>query len=99
MVIVHATNGDMIDYLIAKHRSEGKLTPVYHYLSQPEVTEAEASVATTKALVERLRDANIRWATLLRAPNPNPKKGAVKEKLTGTSFSTDDTATFEDVGF
>ena len=43
MVTVHATNGDMIDYLIAKHRGEGKLSPLYHYLSQPEVTEAEAS--------------------------------------------------------
>ena len=43
MVTVHATNGDMIDYLIAKHRSEGKLSPRYHYLSQPEITEAEAS--------------------------------------------------------
>ena len=43
MVTVHATNGDMIDFLIAKHRSEGKLEPLYHYLSQPEVTEAEAS--------------------------------------------------------
>jgi dihydropyrimidinase len=41
MVTVHATNGDMIDYLIAKHRSEGKLTPRYHYLSQPEVTVAD----------------------------------------------------------
>ncbi len=40
---VHATNGDMIDYLVAKHRVEGKLTPLYHYLSQPEVTEAEAT--------------------------------------------------------
>lgn len=43
LVTVHATNGDMIDYLIAKHRAEGKLAPLYHYLSQPEVTEAEAS--------------------------------------------------------
>ncbi len=43
MVTAHATNGDMIDYLVAKHRSEGKLTPVYHYLSQPEITESEAS--------------------------------------------------------
>lgn len=43
LVTVHATNGDMIDYLVAKHRGEGKLTPLYHYLSQPEVTEAEAS--------------------------------------------------------
>lgn len=43
LVNVHATNGDMIDYLVAKHRAEGKLEPLYHYLSQPEVTEAEAS--------------------------------------------------------
>ncbi|MDO9262195.1 MAG: dihydropyrimidinase, partial [Flavobacteriaceae bacterium] len=43
MVIVHATNGDMIDYLVAKHKAEGKLSPLYHYLSQPEVTESEAS--------------------------------------------------------
>ena len=43
IVTVHATNGDMIDYLIAKHRAEDKLSPLYHYLSQPEVTEAEAS--------------------------------------------------------
>ena len=43
MVTVHATNGDMIDHLVAKHQSEGKLSPLYHYLSQPEVTEAEAS--------------------------------------------------------
>ena len=43
LVTVHATNGDMIDSLIAKHRDEGKLSPLYHYLSQPEVTEAEAS--------------------------------------------------------
>jgi dihydropyrimidinase len=43
IVTTHATNGDMIDFLTAKHRSEGKLSPLYHYLSQPEVTEAEAS--------------------------------------------------------
>lgn len=43
MVTVHATNGDMIDYLIAKFRAEGKRAPLYHYLSQPEITEAEAS--------------------------------------------------------
>lgn len=43
MVTVHATNGDVIDYLIAKNRAEGNLSPLYHYLSQPEVTEAEAS--------------------------------------------------------
>lgn len=43
MVTVHATNGDIIDSLVAKHRAEGKLSPLYHYLSQPEMTEAEAS--------------------------------------------------------
>lgn len=43
LINVHATNGDMIDYLVQKHRGEGKLTPLYHYLSQPEVTEAEAA--------------------------------------------------------
>lgn len=43
LVTAHATNGDMIDTLIAQHRAAGKLTPLYHWLSQPEVTEAEAS--------------------------------------------------------
>jgi len=43
MVTVHATNGDMIDHLVHKFKKEGKLSPLYHYLSQPEVTEAEAS--------------------------------------------------------
>ena len=43
LVTVHATNGDMIDSLIAKNISEGNTKPLYHYLSQPEVTEAEAS--------------------------------------------------------
>lgn len=43
VVTVHATNGDMIDFLIAKHRNESKLSPLYHYLSQPEITESEAT--------------------------------------------------------
>lgn len=43
IINVHATNGDMIDYLTAKHKEEGKMSPLYHYLSQPEITEAEAS--------------------------------------------------------
>ncbi|MFC7668395.1 amidohydrolase family protein [Hymenobacter humi] len=43
LVTAHATNGDMIDTLIAQHRAQRKLSPLYHYLSQPEVTEAEAS--------------------------------------------------------
>ena len=43
MVTVHATNGDMIDKLIAEHKAANKLSPWYHYVSQPEVTESEAS--------------------------------------------------------
>ncbi len=43
LVTVHATNGDVIDFLIAKHKDEGKLSPLYHYLSQPEITESEAT--------------------------------------------------------
>ncbi len=42
-VTVHATNGDMIDRLIATNKAAGNLSPLYHYLSQPEVTESEAS--------------------------------------------------------
>jgi dihydropyrimidinase len=47
LVTVHATNGDLIDYLVARHRAAGKLSPRYHYLSQPEVSEAEASARFT----------------------------------------------------
>ena len=43
IINVHATNGDMIDYLVQKFKDEGKTAPLYHYLSQPEITEAEAS--------------------------------------------------------
>ncbi|MDH5366670.1 MAG: dihydropyrimidinase [Cyclobacteriaceae bacterium] len=43
LVTVHATNGDMIDSLISKNLAKGNTKPLYHYLSQPEVTEAEAS--------------------------------------------------------
>jgi dihydropyrimidinase len=43
MINVHATNGDMIDYLVQKNRNAGNRAPIYHYLTQPEVTEAEAS--------------------------------------------------------
>jgi len=50
LVTVHATNGDMIDSLIAKNKAEGNLSPLYHYLSQPEVTEAEATGRFTDML-------------------------------------------------
>ncbi len=43
IVTSHATNGDIIDYLVAKHKAEGKLSLLYHYLSQPEETESEAT--------------------------------------------------------
>jgi len=43
IVTVHATNGDMIDSLISKNLAAGNTEPLYHYLSQPEITEAEAS--------------------------------------------------------
>ena len=43
VIAVHATNGDMIDYLVKRYRSENKLSPLYHYLSQPEISESEAS--------------------------------------------------------
>src|SRR5689334_8446948 len=33
----------MIDYLVAKTREAGNRAPLYHYLSQPEITEAEAA--------------------------------------------------------
>lgn len=50
LVTVHATNGDMIDSLIEKNRKAGNMKPIYHYLSQPEVTEAEASARFTDML-------------------------------------------------
>ena len=50
LVTVHATNGDMIDALIAKNISKENTSPLYHYLSQPEVTESEASARFTDML-------------------------------------------------
>ncbi|WP_103072135.1 dihydropyrimidinase [Aquimarina sediminis] len=50
LVTVHATNGDMIDSLVAKNKALGNTAPLYHYLSQPEVTEAEASARFTDML-------------------------------------------------
>jgi len=50
MVTVHATNGDMIDSLIAQNRAAGNRAPIYHYLSQPEITESEASARFTDML-------------------------------------------------
>lgn len=44
MINVHAENPDMIDFLIAKFKEEGKLSPWYHYLSRPEYVEAEGDM-------------------------------------------------------
>ncbi len=43
IVTVHATNGDVIDYLVEQNKTAGNLSPLYHYLSQPEITESEAT--------------------------------------------------------
>ncbi len=43
LLTTHATNGDMIDFLVTKNKSEGNLSPLFHYLSQPEITESEAT--------------------------------------------------------
>ncbi len=43
IVTVHATNGDIIDFLVTQNKAAGNLSPLYHYLSQPEITETEAT--------------------------------------------------------
>ncbi len=42
LVTVHATDGNMIEELVQEFRSEKKLDPLYHCLSQPDYTESEA---------------------------------------------------------
>jgi len=43
IVTSHATNGNVIDSLVSKYKAEGKLSLLYHCLSQPEITESEAT--------------------------------------------------------
>ncbi|GGF94863.1 dihydropyrimidinase [Paenibacillus abyssi] len=43
LVMVHAENGDVIDFLIAKALEEGKIEPIYHALTRPPVLEGEAT--------------------------------------------------------
>lgn len=43
MVISHCENGDMIDELVSEAKSTGNLSPKYHYLTRPEIAEAEAT--------------------------------------------------------
>lgn len=43
LVSVHAENGDLIDSLVHKFRSEGKFEPKYHALAHADIAEAEAA--------------------------------------------------------
>lgn len=43
LVMVHAENGDVIDYLTKKALEEGKTDPIYHALTRPPEVEGEAT--------------------------------------------------------
>lgn len=43
LVMVHAENGDVIDYLIQKALAEGNTDPIYHALTRPPEAEGEAT--------------------------------------------------------
>jgi dihydropyrimidinase len=43
LVMVHAENGDVIDYLTKKAVAEGKTEPIYHALTRPPELEGEAT--------------------------------------------------------
>ncbi|WP_042350116.1 dihydropyrimidinase [Bacillus massiliigorillae] len=43
LVMVHAENGDVIDYLVKKAINEGKTEPIYHALTRPPEVEGEAT--------------------------------------------------------
>ncbi|WP_257350920.1 dihydropyrimidinase [Pseudalkalibacillus decolorationis] len=43
LVMVHAENGDVIDYLVKKALDEGKTDPIYHALTRPPEVEGEAT--------------------------------------------------------
>ncbi|WP_199615921.1 dihydropyrimidinase [Paenibacillus alkalitolerans] len=43
LVMVHAENGDVIDYLIAKALAEGNTDPIYHARTRPPELEGEAT--------------------------------------------------------
>ena len=43
LVMVHAENGDVIDYLVKKALEEGHTDPIYHALTRPPEVEAEAT--------------------------------------------------------
>jgi dihydropyrimidinase len=43
LVMMHAENGSVIDFLISRFLAEGKTTPNYHPLARPHAAEAEAT--------------------------------------------------------
>lgn len=43
LVMVHAENGDVIDYLVKKALDEGNTDPIYHALTRPPEVEGEAT--------------------------------------------------------
>ena len=43
LVMVHAENGDVIDYLMKKALEEGNTDPIYHALTRPPEVEGEAT--------------------------------------------------------
>lgn len=43
LVMVHAENGDVIDYLVKKALAEGNTDPIYHALTRPPEVEGEAT--------------------------------------------------------
>ncbi|MGG0175909.1 dihydropyrimidinase [Gottfriedia acidiceleris] len=43
LVMVHAENGDVVDYLINQALAEGKTAPIYHALTRPPEVEGEAT--------------------------------------------------------
>lgn len=43
LVMVHAENGDVIDYLVKKALEEGNTDPIYHALTRPPEAEGEAT--------------------------------------------------------
>jgi len=43
LVMVHAENGDVIDYLVKKAIEEGRTDPIYHALTRPPEAEGEAT--------------------------------------------------------
>jgi D-hydantoinase len=51
MVMVHAENGDVIEFLVEKALAEGNTDPIYHALTRPSVIEGEAT-ARAAALAE-----------------------------------------------